>query len=116
MGLLKFFARIGAVGGTARTVAKQFLHLKNLHKNDDLIKDTVIYRLIIMDRYKIIKNSRYESFLMEEALYTIGLKELVVNILTVEAGFAENNHDAQLKFNEVIEEELLKKGVSRADI
>jgi hypothetical protein len=116
MGLLKFFARVGAVGGTARIIGKQYLHIKNLHKNDDLIKDAVIYRLIIMDRYKILKNNRYENILMEKASSIKGLKQLVAEILILEAGFAENDYKTQALFNEVIEEELLNKGVSKIDV
>jgi hypothetical protein len=44
------------------------------------------------------------------------LKELVIEILTIEAGFLENSIENQLMFEEIIEEELLKMGISSDDL
>lgn len=116
MGLLKFMARLGAVGGTARIIAKQFLFYKNLHKNNESITDLVIYRLIIQDRYTILKNQNYEDYLLKNAENFKGLRDLVVEILTLEAGFSKNDSETQQLFIDVIDEELLKKKISPKDI
>ena len=116
MGLMKFLARKGAVGGTARIIAKQYKHYRNLHPDKEEMKNPVIYRLIIMDRFKIMKNKNHEEVLMEKAWTMSGLKELVIEILTLEAGFLENTIDNQIMFEEIIEEELIKKGISKDEI
>ena len=116
MGLLKFFARIGAVGGTARLVAKQYLRYRQLHPEKSETPDYVIYRLIIMDRYNVLPKPKHEKILLENAPNIKGLAELVKEILVLEAGFADNDRDGQVVFMEVICEELKKKGVRAADI
>lgn len=116
MGLLKFLARGGAVGGTARVIAKQYLSYKELHKNNESITNTVIYRLLILDRYTILKNKKNEESLLKNAENFKGLKDLVVAILSLEAGFSKNDFETQQIFISVIEEELLKKGISQTDV
>lgn len=116
MGLMKFLTRKGAVGGTARLIAKQYKHYRTLHPDKEAMKNAVIYRLIIMDRFKIIQNKSHENILMEKAWNMSGLRELVVEILVLEAGFNENTHENQLMFKDVIGEELLKKGVPKQEV
>lgn len=116
MGLMKFLARKGAIGGTARVIAKQYKHYRSLHPDKGETEDSVIYRLIISNRFRLMKNKEHEAILMENARSINGLKELVVEILTLEAGFAENTYENQIMFEDIIEEELLKKGISKEDI
>lgn len=116
MGLLKFFARVGAVGGTARTIAKQYLRYRQLHPDKVKMPEFAIYRLIIMDRYAIIPNKANEQRLIDRAQNMEGLAGLVREILTLEAGFSDNSFDTQQLFMDVICEELKKKGVSTSDI
>ena len=40
-----------------------------------------------------------------------GLKDLVVETLSIEAGFKQNSIENQLLFFNIIEEELIKKGI-----
>lgn len=116
MGLLKFLSRMGAVGGTARIIAKQFNNYRKLHPDRVEMTNQVVFRLIIMDRFSTLKNKKKEEVLKEKAWEISGLKELVIEILTIEAGFLENSIENQLMFEEIIEEELLKMGISSADL
>ena len=116
MNILKLLLRFGAIGGTARTIAKQYKHYRKLHPERTLFQDYIIYRLIILDRYKILKNDKLERILMEKAASMKGIKELVISILTLEAGYDKNSVLTQLQFEEVIVEELLKKGLSKEEI
>jgi hypothetical protein len=50
MGLLRFLSRMGAVGGTARIIAKQFNHYRKLHPDRLEMTNQVIFRLIIMEK------------------------------------------------------------------
>ena len=85
MGLMKFMARKGAVGGTARTVAKRYKHYRNIHPNKEEMKDKTIWRLIIMDRYEVIKIPKMRvDWLMAAASERMnGLKDLVIGILDI---------------------------------
>lgn len=71
---------------------------------------------IIMDRYAIIKNKNNEEALIEKAWSINGLMELVVEILKLEAGYLNNEIRFQKMFDEVIREEILKKGVPENDV
>lgn len=111
---MKFLARKGAVGGTARTIAKHYKYYRGIHPDKEEIKDSEIYRLIIIDRFKLSK-IKQQRLLSEIGLMS-GLKDLVVGILTIEADFLDNTMDIQIMFEEVIEEELLKKGIQEYEI
>lgn len=91
MGFRRFIARRGTVGGTARVIAKQFNHYIDLYPSEE---KCVIYQMIIRNRYYIIKNKDLEVALLEKAQYDMnGLKQLVIDILSMEAGLKENTID-----------------------
>ena len=92
MGIMKFLARKGAVGGTARIIGKQYRKLRQIHPNKDEIKDSEIYQLIIKDRFKILGNKTQEDFLLKKVNEMSGLVDLVREILSVEAGYYENTY------------------------
>jgi len=108
MGMMKWMARKGNVGGTARWAAQGYAAFVNQNLN---IETTDLYRSLIEDRFAIIPNSQHESFLLGIADQIRGLRGLVASILTVEAGFTENTPENQQMFMEIIEEELSKHGV-----
>lgn len=113
---MKFFARKGAVGGTARVVGKYYKHYRELHPDKDKMPDPVIYRLIITGRYKALKNKAHEDLLLEQAGSMRGLKDLVISILCLEGGYGENTSEIKMMFEEVIVEELIKQGVSKHEV
>lgn len=53
---------------------------------------------------------------MKEGRGELGLDSIISAILMLEAGYAENSLNIQFLFKQVIDEELLKKGVSKAII
>lgn len=116
MGLLKFFARLGAVGGTARIIAKQYLNYRKIYPNRETHDDSEIFQLIVRDRYKILKNNEIQSTLLQKTHTITGLTDFVIEILKLEANFAENTYENKKLFEKIIEEELLKKGVLRNDV
>jgi hypothetical protein len=101
------------VGGTARVVGKQYLFYKTRKVFDS---DKKIFEKIIKDRFSIIKNEEDEKFLIDRLFYIKSVKDLVINILGVEADYFKNDQSTQQMFEEVIEEELLKKGISKEDL
>jgi hypothetical protein len=108
MSFQKWIARRFAVGGTARLFAKQYNWLKqNKYKLDT--PDKLIYNDIIMMRFKY-PHTRDLMQMVENGTIT-GLKDLVIEVLTIEAAFKENTFENQIMFSEVIEEELLKKNI-----
>jgi hypothetical protein len=108
MGMMKWMARKGAVGGTARWAAQGYAAFVNQCPN---IIASDLYRSLIKHRYAVMPNPEQESFLLSIADQIRGLRGLVVAILTIEAGFTENTPGNQQMFMEIIDEELLKKGV-----
>jgi cell fate regulator YaaT (PSP1 superfamily) len=112
MGIMKFLARKGAVGGTARIVGKQYKKFRQIHPNKDEIEDSEIYQLIIKDRFKVLSNKTQEDNLLKKANEMSGLVELIREILGVEAGYYENTYQNQLMFESIIAEELQKIGIN----
>lgn len=110
MGMMKWMARKGAVGGTARWAAQGYAAFVNQSPNIDA---SDLYRTLIKHRYTAMPNPEQESFLLSIADQIRGLRGLVVAILTVEAGFTENTPENQQMFMEIIDEELLNNGVPR---
>lgn len=110
MGMMKWLARRGNPGGTARWAAKGYRHLSQVNQEmapggPDLI------RALIHARYAVMPNPEQEGFLRGIADDLKGLHGLVVAILTVEAGFAENSDSNQQTIMMVVAEELGKNGV-----
>lgn len=104
MGIKSWAARKGVVGSTARWAAKGFEWYDRQNKYYD-----------VHDMYRVLIHSRPES---RETAYLIsisddinGLLGLVVEVLSVEAGFRENSEEKQRMYIEVIEQELLRMGV-----
>lgn len=108
MGMMKWIARKGAVGGTARWAAQGY---KFFSSKDSKLSGPQLYKALIQTRFLASPNAQQESFLMGIADKIIGLRGLVVAILTIEAGFTENTPENQRMFMEIIDEELAKHGV-----
>jgi hypothetical protein len=108
MGLSKFFARRFAVGGTARLFAKQYNWFKK-NKFKPGTSDTLIYNEIIMLRFKYPHSKKLFDMVSNGEIKD--LKDLVIETLSIEAGYRENSIENQIMYDEVIEEELLKKGI-----
>ena len=111
MGFTKWLARRGAVGGTARWAANGYRFFRQCHPDHTEFSDTDIFRLMIVTRYETFPNAEAEQFLLSIADKLVGLRGLVVSVLTVEAGFTENTPSNQQMFMNVIDEELTKKGL-----
>jgi len=109
MGFKKWFARIGAVGGTARWAAKLY---KAFNKEYPEKGDKEIYKMMIKARFQNMPDPQAEQFLLAVADDLLGLRALVAVILDVEADFTDNTPENQQLFLEVINEELQKKGLS----
>ena len=130
MGIGKWVARKGAVGGTARFVAKAYRHclenkLINLEDNDGLsegIQKVVITALDFRfsgddahpDYCEILDSFNYKREEHQELndTWARGLEDFVVCILEVEANFSDNTSEFKTMFYEIIDEELAKGGVA----
>lgn len=112
MGFGKWLARLGAVGGTARWAANGYRFFRQRHPDTFEFTDNDIFRLMIVTRYEKLHDEEAEKFLLSIADTLVGLRALVVVILTVEAGFTENTESNQSMFMYVIDEEIKKKGIS----
>jgi hypothetical protein len=113
MGLLKWMARRGAVGRTARRAAGCYLHFRRQHPSRTVYSDNEIFRLMILDRYRTRRDFGAEACLLGVAGQLVGLRGLVVAVLTAESGFSKNSATTQRMLAEVIEEELERCGVPR---
>tara|TARA_B110000977_G_scaffold169576_1_gene219622 strand:- start:312 stop:653 length:342 start_codon:yes stop_codon:yes gene_type:complete len=113
MNLKKWLARKFAVGGTARVLAKQYLYLKK-NKFKEGTDNKVILRDLVLFRHKF---PHVKDFIdMIEHGMIKGLKDLTIKTLSIEAGYDDNDSETQQMFKEVIEEELLKKGIPKESI
>lgn len=112
MGLMKWLARRGAVGGTARWAANGYRFFRQRHPDKSEVPDNSIFRLMIVNRYELWPDAKAEQFLLAVVDNLIGIRGLVAAILTVEAGFTENTPSNQSLFMEVIDEELSSAGVA----
>ena len=116
MGMMKYLARVGAVGGTARWAADTYKAYRLRHPASPEWPEDAIYRLMIATRYQVMPNAAVEQHLLGIDYAGRGLLGLVIEVLTCEADFAKNTHDYQDMFMSVIVEELQKKGLSRGVI
>lgn len=115
MGIAKWLARKGNVGGTARWAAKMYFTMKE--RAPDASVEQIMEEMVAL---------RYPSVAMKAArnalIATIdngdmrGLAHLVTNILSIEAGFRENTPENRSMFMDIIEEELAKLGVPEKHI
>lgn len=127
MGLAKFAARKGAVGGTARWVADCFFgayannifDIENCSTKDGLERE--IDKIVQFSLAVRFESKPHHSHV--EAIYEFfntgdenGLLEFTIAILAVEAGYYQNTTNNMIMFDEVITEELRKKHVGEAVI
>lgn len=112
MSLQKWMARKFAVGGTARVFAKQYSFLSQKYSSVESHK--LILKEIVRFRFNS-KNSQYLIDRIDNG-EIIGLKDLIIETLGIEASFYENDLSIQLMFEEVIVEELIKKNVPKSAI
>lgn len=110
--ILKTLARWGAVGGTARWGAKLY---NVMAEQVDRVEPEELCNLAIFSRYGVgdSKDGLVLKRLSVEGEIT-SLCHLVVLILTVEAGFAENAPNMQVEFVGVIAAELKSRSVPDA--
>ena len=102
MGIKRWLARRGAVGGTARWAANGYKLFRKRHPDRDAFSDKDIFRLMVVSRYEAIPDAHAQTFMLGWADGAAGLRNLVVGILTVEAGFDENPQSVQEMFMDVI--------------
>jgi hypothetical protein len=121
MGLMKFAARKGAVGGTARWVADRFLEAlahglvdANNCQSSGGIEEEIekIVKVSLESRYPESYHPFKEGILNQyNRIHGPGLAGFTVSILALEADWAKNTREYRDIFMEVIHEELEKKGV-----
>lgn len=106
--ILKFIARIGAVGGTARFVANgyNFFQKQGLGRNE-------IFKNIIKIRFKILKNSSEESEMIQKSENIENLTDLTFLILQIEGVIPKDTPIFQnMDYILIVREELRKKNIS----
>ncbi len=108
MGISKWLARKLTVGGTARTLARQYKWYRQ-NKFKESASDKLIFNEMIIFRFKFPETQKLTQ--MVDSGEINGLKQLTIEFLTIEAGFKENTIEMQIMFSEVIEEELIKKNI-----
>lgn len=113
--LILLVARFGNVGGTARIGANtyKFLQQTQPHLTHDEILYTIIeYRYKDRVRDKTLIYKHLES--VKKNSGELGLDSVITTILMLEAGYAENSSHNRALFKKVIDEELLRKGLSKS--
>jgi hypothetical protein len=119
MGLTKWLARKGNVGGTARWAARMYLKVKKVSPEDPL-KDKVL--VVIGIRYMdtpLFRNKEFGTHvysLTQDPGPLSGVAGLVVAILMAEAGFTDNTESNKRMFFDIITEELREFGLSNFEI
>ncbi len=108
MSFKKWISRRLTVGGTARLFAKQYIWFRK-NKFISTAPDKLIFNEIIILRFKFPHTQTLLQ--MVEKGEIKGLKDLVIETLSIEAGFKDNTIENQILFSEIIEEELIKKGI-----
>jgi hypothetical protein len=112
MGLLKWFARRGSVGVTARWSADAYLTLRGQHRNRG-VTNKVLFRLLVTSRFKTHPDEAGERLLLSFVDDVVGLRGVVAAILTYEAGFTKRSSAVRKLHMAVIDEELQEKGIPR---
>ena len=118
--MIRWSARRGAVGGTARLAAKFYHQCRKQSPAQPADLDEV-RRAILWFRYGPSAPFGDPTLLgafaaMSDTIEEHGLAHLVVLILAAEASYGENSADDQTTFLEVIVEELRKKGMPNEHI
>ena len=107
-GFVRFVARIGAVGGTARWAAKGYHCIRRQSPETPFLE---ICTILIEVRYAILRNDRKKQEILDLLRHCHSLHSLVVAVLAVEAGYFDNDRHIQGLFDEVIEAQLLKRNI-----
>src|SRR5216110_2350660 len=105
MGFFKFISRWGFVGSTARWAGRWYAFLRAKNTDFTKLSDREIFRLMITERYRIVRDDRKQAFLLSQCSTVEGLVGLVIEILKVEAALHENSGDAIYTFIKAIDEE-----------
>ena len=106
MGIRRWLARRGAVGGTARWAANSYKFFRKRHPDRHAFSDKNVFRLMVVSRYEALSDPHALEFMLAWTEGGGGLRSLVVGVLTVEAGFKENESPVQEMFMDVIIDEL----------
>lgn len=115
MGIGKWLARRGNVGGTARWAGNTYWSIKK--RTPNATAEQIMAEMVAV-RYRSDSTKRERDALTA----TInqgemrGLAHLVTNVLSIEAGFRENTSKNRLMFMDVIKEELEKLDIPEQDI
>ncbi len=105
---LKFIARVGAVGGTARFVANGYRYLGEGESDR-----AEIFKKIIKRRFKLWKDEKEESEMLFKAERIDNLTDLTFLILQVEGVIPKDVSIFQsMEYMEIVREVLRKKGMS----
>jgi hypothetical protein len=110
MGIMKWLARKGAVGSTARWAGNTYMSIHASNPNATL--DEIMSQMVTA-RYRSPSDQHLRDSILtqvEKSQFS-GLGALVVSILVYEAGFAENTAENRAMFADLINDELLKVGV-----
>ena len=110
MGLSKWVARKGAVGGTARWVATGYNSWRATNEGIDGFLD-----FLMQARFGGTYHPEAVA-IMDRVNDEAGLALITKAILCVEAGFDENTAEHKAEFMEVIQEELAKASVPKSFI
>lgn len=113
MDIKKWLSRKFTIGSTARLFAKQYLWLRK-NKFKSSAPDKMIFNEIIILRFKYPHSKKLIQMVEEDKI--LGLKDLVIETLTIEASFKDNSIENQIMFTQIIEEELIKKGIPSSAI
>ena len=126
MGIGKFLARKGAVGGTANFLANAFWQVMNqggfdfdgLEDGSTTMENEILKAVEFAITIRLQNDTAHRDFAREMTEYGRsphkGLIAATIAILKIEAGFHENTLDTCKQFIEVIEEELVKKKIGSA--
>ena len=114
MGLLKFFARFGAVGGTARWAARWYKMLRAQEPDTKKATDADLFRIMLRERFRLFRDDRKQTYLLVQCDNVQGLIGFVIEILKVEANLHRNDGDSLHDFVKVIDEELQRLGIEIA--
>jgi len=113
MGLMKWLARRGTVGKTARREADSLLSIRGQHRSRASLPEKALFRLMVAARFKDHPDEAGERLMLSVVDEMVGLRELVAAFLTCEADFAKRPASTRRMLMEVIDEELEKKGIPR---
>lgn len=115
MGMKKWLARKGTVGGTARWAGNGYFRIKR--QDPDASVDDIM-RELVFARYADESLATPRQALIEiiDAGDMRGIAHLVTNILSIEASYGNNTTGNRFLFMDVIQEELESIGVPSSDI